>query len=92
MSNSYTYCTNCVNSTAEKIDAMMETAKQICYNTFIRAVSATEVAKIFPSYQWGRGNNLRLKNDWAVSFYKGEYENKTVYIIMHSCIEYIFTE
>lgn len=86
-----TFRTNCVHSTAEKIDAMMDTAKDITFVTFWRAVDKAQVKALFPDYEWGRAKGLRLKDDYAVSYYHSHFDGVLAFILQHSAIEYIFT-
>ena len=98
----YRYFTNCVHSTAEKIDAMVEKSRQITWETFRRFVSVNEVRQVFPfySYQGEKYNPktgeltapMHIKDDWAVSFHKSKYEDQPCVYITHSEIEYIFLE
>ena len=81
-----TYLTCCVSSTAEKIDAMVERAKEITCQTFMKRVDID--VEGFGYVKSGKG--LRLKNDWAVSFWKSIYCGKPCYYMCHSCIEYIY--
>ena len=86
------YHINCVNSTAEKIDDMIDQARDITYKTFISHIEKGELSDLFPFYVWGpgRAKGLRLKNDCAVSYYKSKYEGQECVYINHSAIEYIF--
>jgi hypothetical protein len=88
-SKKYVFATSCVNSTAEKINAMRAPwkAQQISYKTFISKVDVKEVEKML-----GYGNGLRLKNDWHVGFYRSRYEGKPCYYLVHSAIEYIWID
>ena len=87
----YRYATCCVNSTAAKIDAMVAEAREVTYRTIARHCAGLE--------EWARANlydtgtdrgGLRLKNDWAVTYFKSRYGGKPCYYICHSCIEYIW--
>lgn len=85
------YITNCTNSTAELINAMTETSKEISYRTFEKRVGKNLLADIFPFYTWGkRDGGLKMHNDYAVSYFKGTYAGEPVYYCDHSMIEYIF--
>ena len=89
----FTYLINCVGSTAEKINTMVDQAKEITYDTFVKNVSIKELEDMFPFYEWGPGKKggLRLKDDYAVSYYRSKYEGEPAYYIDHSAIEYVFT-
>ncbi len=79
------YLTNCVNSTAQKINDMVDRAREITFETFARNCEWRSWAESI-----GYGPWLYLKNDYHVSFYRSVYEGKKCYYICHSCIEYIF--
>ena len=89
---SYTYKTCCVNSTAEKIDDMMETAREVTYRTIAKLVGVDELSEVFSCYQWGRGVGLRLKDDYHVSFYTAKFDGRRACVVEHSRIEYVFTK
>lgn len=93
MANIYRYETCCVNSTAQHIHAMVDRAREVTLNTLLRHVPTAIIAAVFPSYAWGPGKpgELRLKDDWHVSYYRSIYRNRPCYYIRHSAIEYIFT-
>lgn len=81
------YITCCIHSTAELINAMTDRAKKITYRTFKKyADGLDEVAETM-----GYGPWLKLKNDWAVSFYRSEYDGRPCVYMSHSAIEYIWT-
>ena len=85
----FDYCTSCVESTAEKIDDLVDYAKEISYNKFINIVGKEKIKELFPIYAW-EGKGLKLKDDYSVSYGRGVFENKPAYYIQHSAIEYIF--
>ena len=80
------YLTCCVNSTAELIDNMVEQAKEISVSTFLRRVNID--VKDFGYATKGKG--LRLKNDYAVRFFKSVFDGQACYYMCHSAIEYIY--
>ena len=82
----FTYLTCCVNSTAEKIDAMVEQAKEITCRLFMRNVDIA--VEDFGYVKSGKG--LKLKDDWAVSFFKSKYCGLPCYYMCHSAIEHIY--
>ena len=92
MIRKYQFRTSCVNSTAAKINAMVERAREITYKTFIQYVDMEDL-QMFEGYTWGPGrkDGLRLKDDWAVRFYRSRYAGQKCVYIDHSSIEYIFT-
>ena len=48
------YQTCCINSTAEKIQAMVDQAREITWDTFRSYVSVSEVRATFPGYSYQR--------------------------------------
>lgn len=90
----FQYWTDCVSSTAEQIDAMLDhpSNRKISYNTFLRYVGKDQLEEIFPYYNWGsnRNNGLKLKDDYHVSYNKSVYDNMACVYMVHSAIEYVF--
>jgi len=96
------YETCCVNSTAKLINAMTDRAREVTWATFRRHVHWTEVRGVFPFYSYhGELHNpetdeltapMHIKDDFAVRFCKSRYDGRPCYYIIHSGIEYIFTE
>ena len=86
------YTTNCVNSTAESIDAMYRGAKEIDYMEFIEQVDVEQLQALFPGYDWSedKPKDLTLKDDWAVSFWESVFMGIPCLYVEHSRIEYIF--
>ena len=84
------YITNCTESTAEKISNMVDNAKEIKYNTFLKHVKLNDLKSMFHFYSWNNDGGLKMKNDYAVSFYKSKYEKKPCVFVCWSAIEYIF--
>jgi len=90
----YYFCADCVNSTAEKIDALMDSAEEITYDKLLSVVGEESVREVFgenAGYAWGNEEGLKLKDDFAISYYRGIYDGAPAYVIQHSAIEYIFT-
>ena len=91
----YRYEVDCIHvQNAESIGKMVDQGKQVTYQTFIKNVSVNEIAEMFPYYEWGPGAKagLRIKDDFAVSYYKSSYEGAPCYYMEHSAIEYVFTK
>lgn len=86
----FNYKTNCTLALAEDIESMVDGSREITYETFMRHVSDYDLEALFPFYNWRGRGGLTLRNDYAVSFFKGNYVGKPVYYVQHSCIEYIF--
>jgi hypothetical protein len=80
------YTTCCVHSTAKLINDMTDKARQITYRTFKKyAEGLAEMAD-----NMGYGPWLKLKDDWAVRFYKSTYNGRPCVYMAHSAIEYIW--
>lgn len=86
------YQTSCVSAKAEDIDKMLEKARQISYKTFLRYVDIDELQDLFPVYAWRNGisNLLRLKDDYAVFYYKSIYRGEKCVFVEHSRVDYVF--
>jgi hypothetical protein len=85
-----TYLTNCVNSTAELIDEMVEQSEEITYAELLSNVTQEELDGVFPFYK-DCPPTLTLESDYTTAFYKSIYEGKKCVYVEHSRIEYIFT-
>lgn len=87
----YHFETDCVNSTAELINDMVDSAKETTYEELILHVTEEQLKEVFPNYEWS-DEGLELRNDYAVSFYRSQYNGMPCYYIEHSMIEHVFTE
>lgn len=87
----FTYTTCCVNSAAEAIHAMVDSARDVSLATIRRHCAGLDEWARQMSYAVGSERGLHLKDDWAVSFHKSHYKGKPCYYIRHSAIEYIWT-
>jgi len=83
----YQFITDCVSSCAKDIHDMTDNAREITYETFRRYVDTRELEEML-GY---KGSGLKIKNDWAVSFYRSKYRGKTCVYILWSSIEYIYS-
>lgn len=90
----YHYLTNCTRAKGDDIQEMVDSGLEISWRTFWSKVCREEVKMIFPDYDWigGKVHWLRMKDDYAVRFYRGKYQGVRCYYIVHSAIEYIFAE
>ena len=82
-----TYYTCCTSSSAEKIEKMVDQAKQISYKKLLKHVDQAELDETF---SWYHDIPLSLENDYGVSFWKSKYDNEECVYVEHSRIEYIF--
>jgi len=83
------YLTNCICSTAELIDEMVEQATEIEYSELLKHVTQEKLDEEFPIYLGCP--NLSLESDYTVSYYKSFYDGVECVYVEHSRIEYIFT-
>jgi len=88
--HTYHYHTNCISARGNDISDMVDSSREIGYNTFIKNVDIEEIKEAFPQYDWDRRGGLKLKDDWAVRYYKGIYRGQPCVYIDHSAIEYVF--
>jgi len=84
------YITNCINSTGKAITEMVDKAKDITYETFIKHVDWREISEML-GYALHPSQGLTLKNDYHVSYAKSFYKDIPCYYLSWSSIEYIFT-
>jgi len=93
MSLPFIYETCCMNISQEDVPALQEMtrgAKSITYDTMRRHCRGfLDWAK-----QHGyviHGNDLKLRNDWHVGYYKSSFKGRPCYYVQWSGIEYIWT-
>lgn len=65
---------------------MVNNAREITYNTFKKYVNIKELESML-GYE---GSPLRIKDDYAVTFYRSKYEGKPCVYVRWSAIEYVF--
>ena len=89
----YRYCTNCVGSTAEKISPMVETSEEVSYAKFVKNVNKDDFLEFQRDAKYSTGREkggLRIKDDYAVSYYRGVYDGYPAYYMDHSSIEHVY--
>ena len=92
---SWYLATTCVNSDGPSINAMQQAAKQITYGTLRRHLGAALVeAERGLGYDVGhkREIGLRMRKDWAVSYYRSTYQGQPCFYFVWSHIEHIFLQ
>lgn len=96
MNNKLRYRINCTCANGSAIADMVDNAREITWDTFIQHVEKQDLIDLFDYYYW-RGYNkkkdtidLKLSEDYAVSFWKSKYKERPCYYLEHSSIEYIF--
>jgi hypothetical protein len=82
------YETNCVNSTAELIEDMVDNATEITFAELVDEVGQEQLDEVFPMY---KDIPLTLETDWSTSYYRSVYDGRPCVYVEHSRIEYIFT-
>ena len=89
----YYFLTTCESASATSIQDMTDRRKEITYATAAKHISTKALQDIFPFYTWGRfgdDNGLRMKDDYAVGYYRSWYRGTRCIYIVYSAIEYIF--
>jgi hypothetical protein len=88
----YLYVTCCVDGghggAGEAIHDMVDKSVEITYGTFLKYVGPKQIREVFPSY----GHGLTLGNDYHVRFHKSRWYGIPCVFVVHSAIEYIFTQ
>lgn len=88
------FTTDCVHSTAEKINALQASGKEITRRTFLKYADRRDLARLEASLGYDvarQRGGLRMSRDWHVSYYRGVYDGRPCVYFDHSRIEYIFT-
>jgi len=81
----YAFETTCVNSTANLILDMVDQAREVTWRTFTRYVLRYELRAFFPGPP-------ALERDYHVSFYSSHFNGRRCYFLVHSAIEYVWSE
>lgn len=84
------YIGDCTGLSGDLISNMTDTAEDLTYDEFIFIVSENELVKVFPDYDWNNGKNLKLRDDWAVSFHKSKYDGRDCLYVKWSAIEFVW--
>lgn len=88
----FQYVTCCVNSTAESIHAMADSARDVTYRTVLKNCEGLMQWAKDMGYERSSRLGLTLKDDFAVSFHKSTYRGQPCYYVRHSAIEYIWVK
>jgi hypothetical protein len=92
----WVFHTTCVDSDGPSINAMNASAVPLSYATLRKHLgSALVEVEERLNYDVGRArprNSLRMKNDWAVSYWRSTYQGKPCFFFRWSMIEHIFLE
>ena len=89
----FTNCTQVLARDVEALNAMIENARDVTYATFLRNVDSSDfkILKANFGYVDRKRDGLRLQDDYHVSYHRSRYKGKTVYYLVHSAIEYVFS-
>ena len=90
MKHQYTFHTRCVETTADKLEAMYATQREIGYRTALKHIGRAQLNDIFPLYADPNSPLKSLGRDYAVSFYRGRFDGLPCINIEHSRIDHIF--
>ena len=85
----YFYSYNCTApADLEELNYIIDNNEEITYNTFRKHINNESFYSLHESL--GYSKDFHIKNDWHVTYYKAKYKGITVYMLCHSCIEYVF--
>ena len=86
---------SCVMPKSEtELAYIVDNMESIDYDEFVSNVNMDSFRMLKHELGYVRGSKPTLKEDWHVRYGKCflPEENKTAYIMVHSCIEYVFYE
>lgn len=88
----FVYFSNCTDTSrvGPYLSDMVDNAKKITYKQFMAAVGEHNVRPVFSDYQWGRGRDLKMKDDPYVDYYQSTFRGLPCYYIRQSGIEWVF--
>lgn len=82
----FTFITSCVNAIGKDIQEMVDKARDISFRTFFRYVDLKDIQEAFGYHRdW-----LLLRDDYHVTYHKGNYRGVPCYFMKHSAIEYVY--
>ena len=91
----FVYETCCVDSTAEKINVMVDVATEVTYRAIQKNCQGLRAWAHQMGYATSRAEisrgELTLKRDWSLPYYRSRYAGQPCYYVEHSKIEYIWT-
>jgi hypothetical protein len=84
-------CVDLQHGDVPDLQAMVERARAVSFETFARKVDYQELARQM-GYAVGPGQQgeLRLGDDRAARFYSSTWRGAPVYFMVHSAIEFVF--
>ena len=83
----------CDNGTATlaELETLYDNDREITFSTFARNVNVESIS-LQLGYATGRQPGLKLKDDYAVRFYRSVFRGKICYHMDWSAIDHIFQE
>ena len=88
MPNQYVFVGTCVNLRYDDLIEFDDTSRQIKNSTFRKHLGSQEYLEFEKSLGYDR--NLRLANDYHVSYYKGLWKGRKSICCMWSAIHHIY--
>jgi len=90
----FSYWKNCVSFSRNMVDDLIrciDTSRTIKYESFIKHVDMNDFNQLCRDLGYSfKKNELRIQDDYAVSFHISYFKKNRVYYVRHSSIEYIF--
>jgi hypothetical protein len=84
-------CVDVPSHQVHKLEALYDRDRPIQFRTFARHVYWQQLARQM-GYVIGASCGLRLSRDYHVRFYRSRWEGKPCYHMVHSAIDFVFTE
>ncbi len=86
------YRTSCVQSLAPRILDMVDEAREITRQTFLRYVDPEDLADLAETLGYARHHSqgMTLASEGYVRYYKSVYQGRPCVYMDHSATEYIF--
>jgi hypothetical protein len=87
-----TFYSSCVNWPKDQVNdliKMIDNGRDITWKTFRKNIGFESFWELEHHLGYPCGN-LKLENDYAVSFHSGKYQGKKAYWCRHSAIEYVY--
>lgn len=90
------YFCDCVGWNPRDVDAglvpMIRTNRRVSFRTFCLRTDPESRGEVFRALGYRRGKGeLKIQDDFCVSFHRSTLHGARVYYVRHSAIEYVFT-
>ena len=89
------YLICCVESTAELIHSLCDSAEEIEFEEFAKNCEELQewaISKGYEGLRTGDSEGLNLQDDWHVTYNRGLYDGESCYFLQWSGIEFIWTD